>query len=167
MARTGDYGTGHDFNYLAKRMPQFADALGKDVNQLVKDVTAHTVAAVARATPVDVGTARSNWIVSLVAPSSTVRAAFSPFPSRWRPPYGPGGPMGETRNQAGVVWSGAAVIGRRTDDATVYITNNLPYIVPLNRGHSSLAPAGFVETAILRGRREALKQFKFNNLRRL
>lgn len=33
----------------------------------------------------------------------------------------------------------------------IHITNNLPYIEPLNQGHSHQAPAGFIETAVQAG----------------
>jgi hypothetical protein len=33
----------------------------------------------------------------------------------------------------------------------VYISNNLPYIDRLNKGHSKQAPAGFIESAINAG----------------
>jgi hypothetical protein len=34
---------------------------------------------------------------------------------------------------------------------SIFIANNLPYIVPLNNGHSQQAPMGFIQTAILNG----------------
>jgi hypothetical protein len=40
---------------------------------------------------------------------------------------------------------------------TIWISNNLQYIQRLNEGHSTQAPAGFVEMAIEAGLREALK----------
>ncbi|MGH1376688.1 MAG: hypothetical protein ACRBCK_10100 [Alphaproteobacteria bacterium] len=35
---------------------------------------------------------------------------------------------------------------------TIYITNNVPYIKPLNEGHSSQSPEGFVDGAIQVGK---------------
>ena len=39
----------------------------------------------------------------------------------------------------------------RTGDLAIWIVNNLPYGGPLNDGHSTQAPAGFVEQAIAAG----------------
>lgn len=52
---------------------------------------------------------------------------------------------------------GQATIGAGNDiiksasnkgDVEIHIVNNLPYIVPLNEGHSKQAPAAFVELAV-------------------
>lgn len=41
----------------------------------------------------------------------------------------------------------------------IHITNNLPYIVPLNEGHSKQAPAAFVELAVATAT-DAIKRMK-------
>jgi hypothetical protein len=46
---------------------------------------------------------------------------------------------------------GQAVINSAAPLTAIHITNNLPYIVPLNQGHSKQAPAAFVETAVAKG----------------
>lgn len=126
-------------------------------NAYVKDRVIYTVAELARSTPIDVGTARSNWTVSLGTAIASIRRAFSPFPSRWKPRPGlaPGGGQGETRNQAGAVWAATAVMQRRKTDDPVYILNALPYIERLNEGHSPRAPAGWIGRAIQRASRRA------------
>lgn len=40
---------------------------------------------------------------------------------------------------------------------TIWISNNLEYIVPLNNGHSTQAPAGYVEMAVQEGLRAAFR----------
>jgi hypothetical protein len=40
---------------------------------------------------------------------------------------------------------------------TIWISNSLPYIVPLNNGHSTQAPAGYVEMAVQEGLRAAFR----------
>lgn len=40
---------------------------------------------------------------------------------------------------------------------TIWISNNLSYIVPLNEGHSTQAPAGYVEMAVQEGLRAAFR----------
>lgn len=45
----------------------------------------------------------------------------------------------------------------RLGDGTVWLSSNIPYIQRLNEGHSTQAPAGFVEMAIEEGLREAFR----------
>jgi hypothetical protein len=42
----------------------------------------------------------------------------------------------------------AAVLSYQLADGALWVANNVPYIRRLNYGHSSQAPAGFVEMAI-------------------
>lgn len=79
-------------------------------------------------TPVDTGRARANWLPSLNVPRTDKKE--------------PGQPE-----------SVDSVLGSYKISDTIYITNNLPYIQRLNDGYSIKAPAGFVESAIERGRR--------------
>jgi hypothetical protein len=139
-----------DLVYLAQRMHDIAKNVEIAVNLTVQDTAIFTAAHLAKGTPVDVGTARSNWMLSLGAASQGTRPAFSPFASRWRPVPGvnPGGSLSETRNQAGVTWSATAAIKGRKPGQAVYIANNLPYIARLNQGHSKQAPSGFIQRAV-------------------
>lgn len=84
------------------------------------------------------GRARANWIPTLNVPFN--------------------GTVGRQDGQ------GAATIGLLAPVSaafklgdTVWISNNLPYIEALNNGHSTQAPAGFVELAIEAGIREATR----------
>lgn len=157
-----------DLNGLAAVMVKIGQAVMLDVNDLVTEITMSNVAELALNTPVDVGTARSNWITSLDTAPTGRRGAFSPHPSRWRPPYArPGADRSETRNQAGAVWSARGVVARRKPDQGVYISNNLPYIQRLNEGWSDQSPAGFIETAVDVGTQRAIRSFDFKNLKRL
>lgn len=45
---------------------------------------------------------------------------------------------------------GTATIQTAGSGASIHLVNNLPYIVPLNQGHSHQAPAGFIELAVQR-----------------
>ncbi len=149
-----------DLRYLAGRMSKYAKALDLDVAAYKTEITLAVVAAVAADTPVDRGTARSNWLVGVNAAPGGTRAAYSPYLSRWKAPRGPGGNKGDTRNQAGVVWAANNVLRGLTPGGTVYIANNLPYIDPLNEGHSPQSSAGFIQRAIIRGRGAANARFK-------
>lgn len=149
--------------FLASRMEKYSKAVGLDANRYVTDMSLAVLAAVAQDTPVDVGTAKSNWQLAVGAAPGGTRAAYSPFASRWRAPYGPGGSKGETRNQAGVVWSGTNALKARKTEQSVYIGNNSAYIDPLNEGHSPQSQPGYIQKAVVRGRALANSRFKFTN----
>lgn len=89
----------------------------------------------ARNTPVDVGTARSNWRISVGRPHVGRVKAYFPYLSRHRKPFGSGGSITEGANLAGVIRQGQSRLAKYTR-GPIYITNNLPYIGPLDRGHS-------------------------------
>jgi hypothetical protein len=74
-------------------------------------------------TPVDTGHARNNWV-----PSQGVPVAY----------------------EADAAVDPLLTFATAPPDAPLYITNNVPYIVSLDEGHSPQAPAGFVKAAIER-----------------
>jgi hypothetical protein len=119
---------------FSKRMT----ALGKTFDANRKDLLPRTAlvvhAVVALGTPVDTGRARGSWLVAIGS----------------RPAEG----TAETPADYGFSASHAkaqSTLRGYKDQGEVHITNNLPYIVPLNEGHSQQAPAGFVEDAIAAG----------------
>lgn len=102
----------------------------------------------AKDTPVDVGTARSNWRISVGRPLVGRIAAYFPYPSRHRKPYGPGGSKSEGANLQAVQEQGRNRLATYKT-GSIYVSNALPYIGPLDRGHSRQTEAGFVSRAIL------------------
>lgn len=130
----------NDLRSFQRRMK----ALGKRLDESAAKVTRRTVLAidqaVVMATPVDTGRARSNWITAI---------GFRP--EHTQEPYSPGemGTTGGANAQAAIAQCAAAMGKyRKSEGPSIFITNNLPYIVPLNQGWSQQAPAGFVEEAI-------------------
>jgi len=78
-------------------------------------------------TPVDTGRARGNWFPSLNSPSSAVDMSAT--------------------DKSGAVAQGrlsGVIAGAKLGD-TIWQTNNLPYILPLENGHSGQAPEGMVD----------------------
>lgn len=76
------------------------------------------------------GTARGNWRVSIGGPDGQISFLLDP--------------VGGT-----TIAAAEAEIARYTlPTQSLYIQNNVPYIVPLNDGSSTQAPAGFVQAAI-------------------
>jgi hypothetical protein len=80
-------------------------------------------------TPVDTGRAKGNWLPSVNTPN---------------------------KSKGGVVSDVSHSIRDRVANIkfsdTIYINNNLPYIIPLNGGSSEQRAAGFVERAIQIGK---------------
>lgn len=82
-------------------------------------------------TPVDTGQARGNWRMQTDSPDKNQYIGKSYYD-----------PIGiATYNK------GASNINGK-DLSSVYITNNLPYIVPLNFGSSKQAPPHFIESCV-------------------
>ena len=77
-------------------------------------------------TPVDTGLARSNWQVTI---SEVSEELF------------------EVRGPSEVISAGMQAVSDIPPFSIVYITNNVPYIVFLERGHSKQAPKGMVEVS--------------------
>jgi hypothetical protein len=99
--------------------------------------------AVVTSTPVDKGTARSNWLPGFDDPIDGEREAFVP---------GDKGSTAAANTQAAL--DEAKGVADRYDGGThrsLHLTNNLPYIGELNRGTSTQAPELFVETAVAEG----------------
>lgn len=134
---------------LATSLEKKAKAIDEAASKLAVDTALTIVGDLAFKTPVDTSQALSNWIVTLETPSSDKIKPHFP---------GEGGSTqkasaAETINQARKITAGKKP-GQR-----IFITNNLPYIRRLNDGYSKQAPAGFVERAVLIGRKMR-KNFK-------
>lgn len=130
-------------NDFAKQIDRIAVRVEGNVERAVKDCAQAVLRSVVENTPVDTGMARSNWTLELD------RAFEGLFQARVP---GKGGSTAE-ENAAAAVEAGAATIeafdiGR---NGSIHITNNLPYIGPLNDGHSKQAPTDFVRIAVMDG----------------
>jgi len=90
-------------------------------------------------TPVDRGTARSNWQVGITANSAGPRPAYSP---------GRHLGIGETRNAAAAIAASIAAVDRAPTGSDLYVSNPLDYIDDLDEGASRQAAPGLVRRAI-------------------
>lgn len=127
---------------LAATVPEFAsEAAVKAGEVLIFDL--------AFKTPVDTSQALSNWIVTLNAPN--IGNILPHYP----------GEHGSTQKVSAQETVAAArrVLEMKKPGESIFITNNLPYIVRLNEGHSGQAPAGFVERCVLLARK-TMENFK-------
>ena len=157
-----------DLSYLGNLMFEVAKAIDADATNLQNSISSHVHYDIVEKTPVDVGTARSNWLVRLGSGSIIPYRAFSPHASRWRAPRAmPGSDRSERQNLEAARAQAEGVLSRNKTGQDVYITSNLPYIQRLNEGHSKQSPAGFVEAGIQTGLNTAVTLFRFTNLEKL
>lgn len=90
------------------------------------------------ATPVDTGRARANWLVSFRSPASDV------------PEGAQSGESKEARG-AGAAAKALAQANKKIaeyEDGSIFITNNVAYIVPLDKGSSRQAPEGMIRAGL-------------------
>ncbi|URA06915.1 putative tail completion protein [Xanthomonas phage Pfeifenkraut] len=130
----------NDVDKLGEKIAQSAsDHAVKTALTIVGDLVYHT--------PVDTSQALSNWDVTIGAPATD--------------PHGPyaAGKHGSTQQQsaARALAQAKETLKDKKPGQTIYIANNLPYIRRLNEGHSQQVPAGFVERALLLGRKMKAK----------
>lgn len=119
----------------AKEIPEMG-------NKLAIRVTMTIVNDLAYATPVDESTAISNWQVELNSPVQNAIRAYFP------------GQLGSTyaASAAQTVENAKAELAGKKPGQPIYLSNVLRYIVFLNNGSSTQAPAGYVERSVLLGR---------------
>lgn len=134
---------------FAKRINKLGIDIEKNADTLVRKTAITVVSSVVLATPVDTGRARANWRTALGSAERGVREPFA---------KGKKGSTG-SQNISGVISETQSVVAGYKGAGSVFISNNLPYIGPLNTGTSDQAPAGFVETAVMNGVR-AIRQAK-------
>lgn len=104
-------------------------------NKIVRQIALESWGQLVNDTPVDTGRARGSWRLKENEPDPD-----SLPPGNYGSPTPP-------------------LPGNNPDNAKIYfITNNLPYIVPLNEGHSEQAGAFFIETALARAMRLAIEK---------
>lgn len=111
---------------------------------LTRRVATTALEDLVRGTPVDKGVARSNWRVTLNAPSTTIIPAYSPGQKLG---------IGETANASAAIAAGRAVIATAREGATIHIANSIPYLEKLRNGHSQQQPNDWVAGATIRARR--------------
>lgn len=123
------------------------DKLNGEVSKAASDhavkVTLTILGDLVYKTPVDTSQALSNWDVTIGAPADDPHGAYF------------AGKHGSTYQQSAAQALAAAkdTLKHKKPGQTIYIANNLPYIRSLNSGSSAQVPAGFVERALLLGRK--------------
>lgn len=109
-----------------------------EVIALALNVNANLRDAPPLGTPIDTGWASANWVPSVGEPftDSGVERVRDPTP-------------GMVAARAAEAQKGTNdILSWRNGDGPLFSTNNVPYIQPLNNGHSAQSPRGFVQAAI-------------------
>jgi hypothetical protein len=132
------------FKQVAAQLRVVAQNVEENVPLLIRKVALAIDQTLVLGTPVDTGRARANWQVTIGAPA-TGEAGFAITNTK----TAVSGANAAAATQFAITAAIKATSGFA--GGVIYITNNLPYIIPLNEGHSKQAPAGFVQTAILNG----------------
>lgn len=118
------------FKEFSKHMKVVADGFGKNVGHVIRQVAVVVDQVLVMSTPVDTGRARGAWLATVGAPTDAE------------------GPL--DKEGGSTITANNAVIETRRDDGgqSIFITNNVPYIVPLDNGTSVQAPGGMTAQAI-------------------
>ncbi len=132
---------------LANSLERRVAKLDEEASKAAVKVALTIIGDLVYVTPVDTSQALSNWQASL----------NSPVDSKI-PPHFPGqqGSTQKASASAALEAARSVLSGKKPGDK-IYISNVLPYIRRLNDGYSAQAPAGFVERAVLVGRKHARK----------
>lgn len=104
---------------------RIGDELRSAVAQAIRMLALEIDAELRRATPVDTGHARRNWISSVGQPNTEEADT-------------------DAARAAGI----QAVLAYELASGALWVANVVPYIRSLNYGSSQQAPAGFVEVAV-------------------
>lgn len=117
-------------------MGLYAQGIGANAERAVRRAAIKADEVVVLRTPVDTGRARANWIVSIDSPS--IRE------------------LDETDSSgSSTIAEGTATASRwRLGEGPIYIANSLPYIEPLENGHSDQAPNGMTRFAVTAARHQ-------------
>jgi len=130
------------FNQVAKSLRAVAKNVPQNANIIVRKVALAIDQAVVLGTPVDTGRARSNWQVSIDAPATgTVEPFAKELPDK----------VGAAADSGTFAINSAIAATKGFAGGSIFIVNNLPYIIPLNEGHSQQAQPGYIQNAILNG----------------
>lgn len=114
-------------------------------------------AAAVRATPVDTGKARSNWIVSVDGTIDVQLPPYVPYP---KTSQGAGAGIAETANASAAIAQGDAAVAAFDAAAndTIYVQNSADHIERLENGWSAQQPSSMLDIG-LQAAKVAAEQF--------
>jgi hypothetical protein len=110
---------------MGQQSARIGDSLRSAVSGVVKMLALEIDRELRRATPIDTGNARRNWISSVGQPNTE-----------------------EAKDDSARAAGLQAVLAYELASGALWVANVVPYILRLNYGSSQQAPAGFVERAV-------------------
>lgn len=110
---------------MGKQAAAIGARIRKQVADAAKMLALQIDRELRRLTPIDTGHARRNWIPSVGSPSSTVASD-------------------NAAHDQGVI----EVLSYKLSDGTLWVANNVGYVIYLNYGTSAQRAAGWIELAI-------------------
>ena len=125
-------GQSQGFGQFATKMFSLSESIDQVDEYIIRKAVLVTGQALVTTTPRDTGRAAGSWVASVVDNDS-------------QPPEVPK-PLAQAIAD---ISSGAS--SYKSSMPGVYVYNNLPYIIPLNRGHSMKAPIGWIQNSIKQG----------------
>lgn len=127
--------TSNSLEAFRKRMIVVAKKFAENVDVRVRRAALVADQVAISATPVDTGRARANW-----------RVGIGGRPTGFDPDA--------TDASAALAQGSSSIETWKSGEGAIYITNNVPYIVPLDEGSSAQAPNGMSAAAVQAARRE-------------
>ena len=103
----------------------------------VRGLTLNITANIVEDNPVHTGWSRANWVARIATPLVVDLRDVTPNVA--------GATARQQQSLAQIAGSYEIGMGK------IFISNNVPYIVRLNEGSSSQAPAGFIQAGVRRG----------------
>lgn len=116
---------------FALELAQFAEQATEAVDASLREIIFEVAGSLIRMSPVDSGRFRGNWQFSLMTPDNSTSLNVDPTGTET---------LGRIVAEAGAFTAGQVA----------YITNSLPYAIPLEYGHSTQAPGGMVRVTLAR-----------------
>ena len=127
-----------------KNVNKVITSLSEFTQELVQRVALRITANLQEDTPVDTGWARSNWVPSIGDPYRGLAGNKEGDVTLLDPSVSE---MGKAR----------VATSYKLADGAIFISNNVPYILALNEGHSTQAPRAFVQADILKAIKTEIK----------
>lgn len=128
-----------NLDQFANLMQRRAKTLERRIGEIKAQVVTAGLYSLAWGTPVDKGDAVSNWQVKVGSAAQGTLPAFVPGKDQ----------STEAANRQRMLEAAKPVLKTIVAGQEVHITNNLHYIVDLNNGSSTQAPAGMTEGALV------------------
>lgn len=131
---------------FAEGVGSFALNVPKNMEDAIQATAFQLFSDIIRATPVDEGTARANWILTFNQPSTATVKTKDTSPN----------------GQSSIAKVSQRIFDKERD--RYILTNNLPYIERLEFGYSKQAPAGMVRINVARFNQILAKEAKKREL---